>query len=163
MNWLRLWLRSHYCAIVAFSQSFCMHVASRIANQYLSLKPLNHYFIFDYLFFIRNERKKIIQQFQMCAWFRWCVDYSVTIIRLQHIASMGLPELTTSYTRQTHRLINIYAFDYSVCIINCTKTSLQEDLIRVGNKSKLIKLIVEKALLNIIPYFLSLFRLCWSS
>lgn len=161
MNWLRLWLRSHYCAIVAFSQSFCMHVASRIAN--LSLKPLNHYFIFDYLFFIRNERKKIIQQFQMCAWFRWCVDYSVTIIRLQHIASMGLPELTTSYTRQTHRLINIYASDYSVCIINCTKTSLQEDLIRVGNKSKLIKLIVEKALLSIIPYFLSLFRLCWSS
>lgn len=47
--------------------------------------------------------------------------------------SIGLFALSTPYTRQKHNMMNMYASDYSMCIINCTKISLQEHLIRVGN------------------------------
>lgn len=39
-------------------------------------------------------------------------------------------------SRQKHNPINIDAPNFSMCIINCARISLQEDLIRVGNQSK---------------------------
>lgn len=64
------------------------------------------------------------------------IQYSIMITSVQHFytaQSIGFPVLTTPYTRQKHNMMNIYASNYSMCIINCTKISLQEDLIRVGN------------------------------